>query len=90
MPTLILPSQLQALADGRRRLELRASTLGEALAELDREAPMLRSQLLEPGGAIRQFVGLFVDGQQLQDLGDGRQPLHAESELRIVLAVAGG
>lgn len=90
MVTLVLPSQLAALAGGARVLELPARTLGELLARLDESAPMVRSQILEPEGAFRQFIGVFVDDQQVHDLGDGSQPLRDGSQVVVVSAVAGG
>jgi hypothetical protein len=88
--TFKLPSQLLALAEGRRSIPVQAATLGQALRQLDEAAPMVRSQLFTRTGAIRQFVGLFLDGQQLIELGDGAQPLREGSQVVIVMAVAGG
>jgi adenylyltransferase/sulfurtransferase len=88
--TIILPAQLAALAGGTRTLQLAAGTLGDLLAALDARAPMLRSQLFEPEGAVRQFIGLFVDEQQIHEVGDGSLRLRAGCQLVVVSAVAGG
>jgi hypothetical protein len=88
--TFRLPSQLLALADGRRSIPVQAATLGQALSQLDAAAPMVRSQLFTQAGAIRQFVGLFLDGQQVAELGDGSQGVREGSQVIIVMAVAGG
>ena len=90
MVTLVLPAQLASLAGGRRTLELEAHTVGELLSAIDAVAPMLRAQLLEPGGAFRQFVGFFVDDLQLFEPGDGSLPLCVGSQVVVVMAVAGG
>ena len=90
MLTFTLPSQLAALAEGKRTITVDASSLGEAFAKLDSVAPMLRSQLFDAAGSIRQFVGLFVDNRQVLALGDGSQPVGDGSNIVIVQAVAGG
>lgn len=90
MVTFNLPSQLAGLADGQRTLAVQAATLGEAFQRLDERAPMLRSQLFDAAGSLRQFVGLFVDNRQVLALGRGEQPLAEGSRVDIVMAVAGG
>ena len=90
MVTFNLPSQLAGMADGKRTLAVEAATLGEAFERLDECAPMLRSQVFDRAGGLRQFVGLFVDNRQLLALGAGEQPLAEGSRVDIVMAVAGG
>lgn len=90
MITFHLPSSLQGLAGGRKSLPLQADTLAQALAQLDAQAPLLRSQLFEPSGAVRQFVGLFVDNVQHTGSIEEAPPLREGSQIVAVLAVAGG
>lgn len=90
MPTLTVPPQLAALAGGRRTVAIEAGTLAEAFQQLDVIAPMLRSQLLESSGMVRQFVGLFVDNKQVISLNDGELSLAPGSQIAVVMAVAGG
>jgi sulfur-carrier protein len=90
MVSVQLPSQLSGLADGRNRLQVRASTLGEVFRKLDEEAPMIRSQIFDATGSIRQFVSVFLNERQISAVGDGMQPVQAGSEVLIVMAVAGG
>jgi len=90
MASIQLPSQLAGLAEGRKQIKVDASTLGEALRKLDDEAPMIRSQIFDASGAIRQFVGLFLDERQISDIGDGAQPVGPDSQLLVVMSVAGG
>ncbi|WP_157739219.1 hypothetical protein [Herbaspirillum sp. meg3] len=84
------PSQLSALVAGRTRLEVTASNLKEVFNKIDETAPMVRSQIFDANGAIRQFVGLFLDEHQIHEIGDGTQPVHEDSRILIVMAVAGG
>ncbi len=67
-----------------------ATTVAEAIAELDRRFPGLSGYLLEDTGAVRKHVNFFVDGRMLADRTNLRDPLVGESELFIVQALSGG
>ncbi|MFK4705940.1 hypothetical protein ABIC83_002779 [Roseateles asaccharophilus] len=92
MATIHLPPQLAVFAEGQRRLTVQALDLNAAFAELDKVAPMVRSQIVEPGGQVRPFVGLFVDEEQVLELESesGALPLSGTSQVQIVMSVAGG
>ncbi|WP_141100918.1 MoaD/ThiS family protein [Roseateles aquatilis] len=90
MVVVTLPSQLAGLAGGRRNFELQAHTLSEVFERLHEQVPMIRSQIFDSSGALRQFVAVFVDGKQAYLQGAGNGSLHAESQVLIVLSVAGG
>jgi molybdopterin converting factor small subunit len=90
MITFKLPTQLRALAGGQKTIEVSATTLGDAFRQLDAAAPMIRSQVFDEAGNVRTFVGVFVNAQQLTSLSDDSRPLHPDSQVSIVMAVAGG
>jgi molybdopterin converting factor small subunit len=82
---VLLPGTLAAEAGGQKRFELDANTVGEALQQLP-----LTNLLFDESGELRRLVNVYVDGV---DARGGRlldEPLTAESEVRIVGAVAGG
>jgi molybdopterin converting factor small subunit len=81
---VLLPGTLAAEA-GQKRFELQAATVGEALRQLP-----VANLLLDESGELRRLVNVYVDGV---DARSGRlldEPLTAESEVRIVGAIAGG
>ena len=90
MITFNLPTQLLALCGGQKSIQVEATTLGEAFRGLDEAAPMIRSQLFDAAGELRQFIGLFLDNQHVLTLGDGAQSVQSGSRIDIVMAVAGG
>ena len=90
MITFKLPSQLRAMADGRKTIEVEAATLGEAFRRMDETAPMIRSQLLDETGKVRAFVGIFVNSEQLAALDCGSRALPPGSQITIIMAIAGG
>jgi sulfur-carrier protein len=82
---VLLPAVLAVEAGGRKRFELDATTVGEALQQLP-----VRNLLFDEAGELRRLINVFVDGV---DVRGGRlleEPLRPESEVRVVGAVAGG
>lgn len=90
MAIIHLPSQLAGFASGQRRLNVQAHSLTAAFDELDKVAPMVRSQIFEPSGQLRPFIGLFVDEEQMLDPETETIPLTGMSQVMVVMSVAGG
>lgn len=85
MAVVLLPAVLAAEAGGRKRFELEAATVGEALRQLP-----VRNLLFDERGELRRLINVFVDGI---DARGGRlleEPVEPGSEIRVVGAVAGG
>ena len=85
MAIVLLPAVLAAEAGGQKRFEVDAATVGEALRQLP-----VRNLLFDEAGELRRLINVFVDGI---DVRGGRlldEEVSAESEVRVVGAVAGG
>ena len=76
---------LAAEAGGQKRFELEAATVGEALRQLP-----LTDLLFDEAGELRRLINVFVDGVDIRAGAGLDQPLGADSEVRVVGAVAGG
>jgi len=82
---VLLPAVLAAEAGGQKRFEVDAATVGDALRALP-----VNNLLFDETGALRRLINVYVDGV---DARGGRlldEPLRADSEVRVVGAVAGG
>jgi sulfur-carrier protein len=87
MANLHLPPTLTTLyPDLPRRVEVDASTVAGAIAELDQRWPGLRDRLLEPGPQLRPHIHVYVDG----DRAALESTVGAHSRLDIVAAISGG
>lgn len=64
-----------------------ASTLADALADLDVRYPGLKFRIVDEQGAIRPHIKIFLDGELARDL---RTTTPAAGELMIVGALSGG
>jgi molybdopterin synthase sulfur carrier subunit len=85
MVVVLLPSLLATEAGGRRRFELDAVTVGDALRALP-----VANLLFDEHGALRPLVNVYVDGADARWEGGVARPLAGGETLRIVQAVAGG
>jgi molybdopterin converting factor small subunit len=76
---------LAAEAGGRKRFELEAATVGQALHQLP-----ISDLLFDEAGELRRLINVFVDGVDARGGGLLDEPLREDSEVRVVGAVAGG
>lgn len=88
----LIPAYLRPHAGGHHAVEVatQAATVREALAALWKEYPGLRDRVLDEQGAVRQHVNIFVNVDNIRDIGGlaGRVPDGAE--IMIVPNVSGG
>ena len=82
---VLLPAVLAAEAGGQKRFELEAATVGDALRQLP-----VRNLLFDERGDLRRLINVFVDGTDVRGGKLLEEPVEADSEVRIVGAVAGG
>jgi molybdopterin converting factor small subunit len=82
---VLLPAMLAAEAGGRKRFELEAETVGEALHQL----PMA-NLLFDESGELRRLINVYVDGMDARGGSGLDEPLRSDSQVRVVGAVAGG
>jgi molybdopterin converting factor small subunit len=87
MAELYLPTTLPPLFPGlKRRLEVDAATVEEAIDQLDARWPGLRDRLCEPGPALRRHINVYVDRERAEL----DTPLAAGSRVDVIAAISGG
>ena len=83
---VLLPTPLHSYT-GRRRVAATGASLGEALADLDRQYPGIRFRMIDEQQRMRPHMRFFVNGAQTFDLA---LALSAGDEIVIVQALSGG
>jgi molybdopterin converting factor small subunit len=85
MVRVVVPNMLAAQAAGRKRFEVEAATVGDALSELP-----VADLLFNERGELNQHLNVYVDGDDVRDRGGLAYPLADASEIRVVAMVSGG
>lgn len=83
MVLVLLPSQLEAEAGGRRRFEVEAETPRAALHALP-----VADLLFDERGVLRPLVRVYIDGEDARENLDA--PLAPGATIRLIAAIAGG
>jgi adenylyltransferase/sulfurtransferase len=90
MPVVRIPTPLRGFAGGRASVPLDGRTVSGLLDALFADSPGLRPHLLGDDGTLRNFVNVFVNGDDVRALGGLETPLGDGDEVMIVPAIAGG
>jgi molybdopterin/thiamine biosynthesis adenylyltransferase/rhodanese-related sulfurtransferase/molybdopterin converting factor small subunit len=91
MPVVVkIPTPLRAYAGGRASVPLDGDRVSGLLEALIADSPDLRPHLLGEDGQLRNFVNVFVNGDDVRSLEGLETPLSNGDEVTIVPAIAGG
>jgi sulfur-carrier protein len=88
--TVKIPTQLRTAASGEAELQVEGGTVGEVLAAVYDRHGELRDRLADGDGALRRFVNVYVDGEDIRFTDGLRTPVADGHEVQILPAVAGG
>jgi molybdopterin converting factor small subunit len=83
---VLIPSSLRSYTKVSR-VEAAGATLGEILADLDRQFPGLRFRMVDEQDRLRPNMRVFVNGLATFDLA---LPLQPDDDVAIVQALSGG
>lgn len=89
MPSIRVPSALRNFTAGAADIEVSATTVRDALAELERRHPGISAKLLD-NGAVKPFIRIFVGPDDIGGLSGLETKLGERDEVAIVPAIAGG
>ena len=85
MVQVVVPSFLAAQADGRRRFDVDAETVGEALRALP-----VADLVVNERGEWSRHLNVFVDGRDARERGGPAFPLTGAREILIIAVLSGG
>ena len=91
MPAKVrIPTPLRKLTNDAEVVEVSAATVAEAIAELQTRFPGIKERLLDESGAVRRFVNVYVNEEDIRFLQNQQTPIRSGDEISIVPAIAGG
>ena len=88
--TVRIPTPLRKLTNEEELIHVNAATIGAAIVELQTRFPGIKERLLDETGAIRRFVNVYVNEEDIRFLQNQDTPLKDGDEISIIPAIAGG
>ena len=85
-----IPTPLRKLTNNEEVVEINAETVAEAIGELQTRYPGIKERLLDESGAVRRFVNVYVNEEDIRFLQNQQTTLKDGDELSIIPAIAGG
>ena len=85
-----IPTPLRKLTNNEEVVEVNASTIGEAIVELQGRYPGIKERLLDESGGVRRFVNVYVNEEDIRFLQNQNTELKDGDEISIIPAIAGG
>ena len=85
-----IPAPLRKLTNNEELVEIGAATVGAAIAELQARYPGIKERLMDENGAIRRFVNVYVNEEDIRFLQNQDTALKDGDEISIIPAIAGG
>ncbi len=85
-----IPTPLRKLTNDEELIEVEAATIGEAINELQTRYPGIKERLLDETGAVRRFVNVYVNEEDIRFLQNQDTKLKSGDEISIIPAIAGG
>lgn len=91
MPAKVrIPTPLRKLTNNEELVEVSADTVGGAIDELQTRFPGIKERLLDENGAVRRFVNVYVNEEDIRFLQNQKTPIKSGDEVSIIPAIAGG
>lgn len=87
--TVQIPTALKPCADNLDTLSVSGRSVGEVVAELTRTHTGLRIRLCTEEGALREFVNVYINDEDVRYLQGPDTPVRDGDVITIVPAVAG-
>ena len=85
-----IPTPLRKLTNDQEVVEVKATTIGDAIGELQGQFPGIRERLVDETGAVRRFVNVYVNEEDIRFLQNQQTVLKDGDEVSIIPAIAGG
>ena len=88
--TVRIPTPLRRVTDGQDKASVEGTNLNEIIASLEAQFPGIKERLCDERGEMRNFVNIYVNGEDVRFLDGLTTATKTGDEISIVPAVAGG
>jgi molybdopterin synthase sulfur carrier subunit len=85
-----IPTPLRKLTGEQDIIKANGSTVGEVLQWMTETYPGLKERLRDEQGAVRRFINIYVNNEDIRFIQNLETPLKDGDQLSIIPAIAGG
>jgi len=85
-----IPTPLRKLTNNEELVEVKATTIGDAINELQTRYPGIKERLVDDSGTVRRFVNVYLNEEDIRFLQNQQTQLKDGDEISIIPAIAGG
>ncbi len=90
MATVRIPASLRTFTQGQEDVQAPGATVGEVINNLEPRYPGLKSRILDDKGALRRYVNLFHNDEDVRFLQALATPVKDADKISVIPAIAGG
>ena len=87
---LKIPSPLRRFTNGEASIEVNGNSVNKVLEELFNAHPDIKGHLIEDDGNLRNFVNIFINGEDVRQKGGLEAEVADGDDVRIIPSIAGG
>ena len=88
--TVRIPTPLRRVTDGQDKVDTEGATLAQIIDSMESQYPGIKERLCDEDGNLRNFVNVYVNGEDVRFLEGIDSATGDGDEISIVPAVAGG
>ena len=88
--SVLIPTPLRNLTAQKDTVQVEAETVNGLVEQLEQEYPGMGNRLRGDDGALRRFINIYVNDEDIRFLQGGDTALKDGDQVSIVPAIAGG
>ena len=85
-----IPNPLRRITNNLDKVSVEGSTLSDVIEALEKKHRGLKERICDDSGQLRNFVNVYINGEDVRFLQGLKTPTKSGDEISIVPAVAGG
>lgn len=85
-----IPTPLRKLTNNEEIVVVNATTINEAIKELQSRFPGIQERLMDEQGEVRRFINVYLNEEDIRFLQNKETALKDGDEISIIPAIAGG
>ncbi|RKG76935.1 ubiquitin-like small modifier protein 1 [Corallococcus terminator] len=90
MATVRIPTPMRTLTRNQSEVQATGATVRDVLSDLDARYPGMGTRLLDERGAVRRYVNIFLNDEDVRALQSLDTPVKDADRLTLIPAMAGG